>query len=226
MIRYIEDIDYNYLKDIENSLRKRYGVSKEDITYFLQGIVYIARMNVMEKGNEYFDNKDDLMQSIIYYYLEDLGIKSYPNNTVTSIDSDVAKHSFVCTSFKIDEEIVNYLIDPTYIQFFKDENCNINRFVYFNDIIIRKPDPGYFVDNNDRDLIDAFNYDGFGELDENLARIYGNSFYLTKPDVNDTDELSGKVFLDRFMQANERLSETKEDLVFKGYYINFNENLK
>ncbi len=222
MIRYVENIDYDYLRNIEDRIKKKYNMSVDDITYFLQGIIYIARMNVMDKNNEYFDGKDDLIQSIIYYYLDDLGIRCHPNNTISSIDSDVVKHSFICASFNIDDKDIYYLIDPTYIQFFKNENCNINRFVYFNDLVIRKPDPGYFVDNADRDIINNFNYDGFGELTEDLARIYGNSFYLTKPDVDEDEGISGKVFFDQFIKANERLSETKEDLIFKGYYINYN----
>ena len=222
MIRYVEDIDYDYLKEIEDRIKNKYSVSKEDITYFLQCIVYITRMNIMDKDNEYFDYKCDLAQSIMYYYLEDLGIKGHPNMTIPAISRDIIGHSFICATFKVDDTDTNYLIDPTYIQFFKKENCDSNRYVYFNDLIIRTPDPGYFIDEDDRNIIDEFNYNGFGELTEDLARIYGNSFYYTKTGIIKNEiPIPGKVFINSFMKGNERLSETREDLIFKGYYIRF-----
>lgn len=220
MIRYIDNIDYNYLKDIADKIKNKYSVSKEDINYFLQCIVYITRMNIMDNGNEYFDYKCDLAQSIIYYYLEDLGIKGHPNMTIPAISKDIIGHSFICATFKVDDNDINYLIDPTYIQFFKKENCNSDRYVYFNDLIIRTPDPGYFIKEEDRETINKFNYNGFGELTDDLARIYGNSFYFTKTGITKNEiSIPGKVFINSFMKGNERLSETREDLIFKGYYI-------
>lgn len=220
MLREIKDIDYCYLREIENKIRNNVSVSAMDITYFLECILYMVRKMVME-DDAYLEFKCDLAQSIICHYLNDLNVINYPNVTYKAITSAVVGHSFVVATFKVEEREVNYLIDPTYIQFFKSENCTYNNFISFNDIIIKTPDPGYFVKYEDRKIIDEFNYNGFGVLSEDLARIYGNSFYNTKAMRIDRsfEELKGSTYINSFLKGREKLSKSREELIRDGKYI-------
>ena len=221
MLKSIGNIDYDYLKEIENNIKNNISISIQDITYFLECIVYITRIKIMD-DDSYLDFKCDLAQSIICHYLDDLNVTYFPNVTYKAITNTVIGHSFVVATFKVSGKEINYLIDPTYIQFFKSENCTEKKFVVFNGIVIKTPDPGYFIKYEDRKFINDFNYNGFGILNENLARIYGNSFYNTRTMRMDIsfDELKGSTYINSFLKGNEKLSTSREELISNGKYIN------
>ena len=122
----------------------------------------MVRSKLYDEGHSYFEYRCDLAKSIISYYLEGLGVTYYPNITNKSISEMAVGHSFVVATFNINGREVNYLIDPTYIQFFKNENCNDLNYIMMNDFIVKIPDPGYFIKEEDRDRVNKFNYYGFG----------------------------------------------------------------
>lgn len=219
----MENISYDYLRMIEDNIKNGMNISRDDITYFLECLVYMTRVMIMD-SSPYLEFKCDLAQSIICHYLNDLNVINYPNVTLKAVSSYAVGHSFIVATFKVEGRDVNYLIDPTYIQFFKDENCDASKFIYFNDIVIRTPDPGYFIKSEDKGLINEFNYNGFGILSEDLARVYGNSFYNTRTMRRDMsfDELRGYVYINSFLKGNERLSKSMDELINEGKYISLN----
>ena len=221
----LEKIDYNYLSFIEEKIRKKESISREELTYFLDVMVSIVRNKIYDEEHPNFEFKCDLAQSIICYYLNDMGVINYPCSTIKTIYSSAVGHNFIVAVFNIDGKEVNYLIDPTYIQFFKEENCNDKKYTDINGYIVETPDPGYFIDKKDMEMIGKFNYYGFGELNEELAKIYGNSFYNTRTMRRDKkiDSLSGDYYINSFIKnGNEKLSKTREELINDGYYIDFN----
>lgn len=220
MFRIIKNIDTKYLKEIENKISSNFPVTFDEINYFLECIIYIVRSMIME-NSDYFEYKCDLAQSIICHYFNDLNVANYPNMTINSITGYIVGHSFVVATFNVLGEKVNFLIDPTYIQFFKRENCTADRYIVVDGIIVRTPDPGYFISSKDRDIIHEFNYNGFSVLTEEIARIYGNSFYNTKTMVRDRSikELKASVYINSFLKGKEKLSKTREELIKEGYYL-------
>ena len=48
--------------------------------------------------------------------------------TQNVITNNIIGHSFLVISFSVNNKKEIYLIDPTYVQFFKKEKCNDNRY--------------------------------------------------------------------------------------------------
>ncbi len=224
MIRIMENMDTAYLKQLEYKIASGLSLNNDEITYFLESLIYKVR-KMLGLDNPYFEYKCDLAQSIICHYLNDLKVINYPNITLKAINDYVVGHSFVVAVFDVLGKKVNYLLDPTYIQFFKEENCSFDKYIIISGNVVRTPDPGYFIDREDRKVIDEFNYNGFGVLTEDLARIYGNSFYNTKTMVRSMEkrELKGYVYINSFLKGREKLSKSREELLKDGYYLDFDD---
>ena len=61
-------------------------------------------------------------------------------------------------------------------------------------------------------------------MDEELARIYGNSFYNTRTMKKNRkfEELSGDYYINSFIKnGRDILSKSKNELLDNGYYIDF-----
>lgn len=227
MYNKIDNINYGYLREIEDKIRNRESISKEEAFYFLEYVVYDVRNKIYDEEHPNFESKCDLAQSIICYYLNDIGVVNYPCLTNNTIYSSVVGHSYVVATFNVEGKDVNYLIDPTYVQFFKKEDCNESKYVVINGYIVITPSPGYFIKAEDFARISLFNYYGFDALDEELARIYGNSFYNTMTMKKDKkfEELSGDFYINSFLKnGKEKLSKSAQDIVQNGYYVSFNDN--
>lgn len=223
MLKKLDCFDIDAFRKIEYKISKNMPITNEELDYFLGYVVYITRSKIFS-GSEYFENKCDLAQSIICHYFNDIGVINHPNMTINSITDYIIGHSFVVATFNILGNMTNYLIDPTYIQFFKKENCNINRYIGINGFFVRTPDPGYYIKEEDRSFINEFNYYGFGELTDRLAKVYGDSFYNTMTMVDNMDfkEISGFVYINSFLKGKEKLSIAKAELIDNGYYLDFN----
>ena len=219
----IKKFNFDYLREIEYKIVNKQDVSSYDIEYFLDYIVFFVRNRLYDDEHPYFEYRCDLAQSIICYYLDDIGVVNYRCSSNNAINDSVVGHSFVVATFKVNGNDINYLIDPTYIQFFKAENCSELKYTIINGYIVVSPDPGYFIREEDRKIIDEFNENGYGMLTEDLARIYGNSFYNTRTMKisKDFEELKGYVYINSFIKGKEKLSRSREELLENGYYINF-----
>ncbi len=223
MYNKLENVNYDYLKEIEDKIKNKDSLSREELFYFLEYVIWDVRNKIYDEDHPYFEYKCDLAQSMICYYLNDIKVVNYPCSTNNTIYSSVMGHSFVVATFKVDGKDVNYLIDPTYIQFFKKEDCNESKYVVINGYIVVTPSPGYFIKIEDTARVGLFNYYGFDVLDEELARIYGNSFYNTRSmkRVKTFDELSGSYYINSFLKnGNEKLSKSLKELDDNGMIIN------
>lgn len=223
----MENIDYDYLKEIESKVKEKDSLTVEKITYFLDAISYITRFKI----NPDMDNYDygcDLAQSILCHYLNNLNCEVYPVMTRSVMDGDITGHSFLCARFLVENKEELYLLDPTYIQFFKEENCNKNKYFvsekYDNKVLIT-PDPGYFIRESQKENVKFLLDHGYSILNEEIAKMYGDSFINTRRGVKVEDcdyvSLPGKFYIDSFLKGNEVLSKTEEDLIREGLVIDF-----
>lgn len=221
----LNDIDNIRLSEIENKIKDNKPMTKEDIEYFLDIIVFRTRCKFSDNLEEYsFEYKCDTAQSIICFYLNDLQVKNNPCMTQNVITNDIVGHSFITAIFNLNGMMVPYLIDPTYRQFFEKSKCNESNYIlYKNKIIVKTPDPGYFIKDEDKETIISFLYNGYSLMDEYISRIYGDSFYNTKVGINVKDKefksIPGSIYLNAFLKGNEKLSKSKETLEEESYLI-------
>ena len=215
----IEDKDK--IMKIEDFCRNYIPQNIENIELLLRNLSYIVRKKIadyegadMSEYSYYY--KCDLAQSIIFYYLKKLNIEANPINT-NEVINGVCGHSFIIAPIKTTQGEKLYLIDPTYIQFFSKENCNINKFIIINNQVCATPDPGFFVvnGNNTNKLLPLLT-DGYIELTEDIAKAYGDSFFQTKQGVTPSqiknNTASGSNYIKWFQFTTSKLSKSEEEL--------------
>lgn len=213
--------DSNIILQIEELCKNNILLDVENIEALLKNLSYIVRRKIADyegiKMSEYsYSNKCDLAQSMICYYLRDLGIKVNPINT-NEVIPGVCGHSLVIATFNtiIGEKI--FILDPTYIQFFCKENCDISKFVIINDIVCVSPDPGYFIAKSNKDyVILPLLQNGYIEFIVEVAKVYGDSFFQTKQgtllEQVKNNVTSGLNYIRWFKHYTSTLSKSKEEL--------------
>lgn len=206
------DIDSKAIKEIEKKVESNTPLSIEEVNLFLDNICYLTRCKFTSDFENYsFEFKCDTAQAIITHYLNDLGVETHPCMTQNVITNDIVGHSFLVARLNVMGMLIPYLIDPTYRQFFTSEK---NNYLTNNGMILRTPDPGYFIKDEDKEEVERLLIDGYHILDENMARIYGDSFYNTKTGYTTKDykSINGNIYLNSFTKGHEPLSKTKEEL--------------
>lgn len=215
-----EEIDEILMGELENKIKDNIPLTEEEINYFLDILVYLIRYKINESMDN-FENGCDLAQDIGYYYLSKLNCLVVPAMTQNVITTDITGHSFLVAKFNIaGRGMINYLIDPTYIQFFKKSECTKQKYfvsLKYPNVVLITPPPGYFIKSEDEGIVSYLLDHGHIELTENNARIYGDSFYNTKVGVPFTtlsyQSIPGKVYINAFLDAKEPLSKTEEELI-------------
>ena len=206
------NIDSKVIEELERKVESNTPLSIEEINLFLDNICYLTRCKFTNDFDNFsFEYKCDKAQAIITYYLTDLGVETHPCMTQNVITNDIEGHSFIVARFNVNGTLTPYLIDPTYRQFFIDEKCE---YLIHNGMILKTPSPGYFIKDEDKSKIEKLLIDGYHILDENMARIYGDSFYNTKTGYTKKDfkSINGSIYLNSFTKGHEPLSKTKEEL--------------
>ena len=225
--------DKDRVLQIEELCKNNIPLNNDDINTLLSNLSYQVRKKIADyEGTDIQDYsysyKCDLAQSMIYYYLENLNIKSNPVNTNEVIEG-VSGHSFIIANINTTEGEKRYLIDPTYIQFFTKEKCSNNNFIIINDKVCVAPDPGYFVVNgNKNDIMATMSLlqDGYIEFTEEVAKAYGDSFFKTKqgtsPNQIDNNTTTGSNYIKWFKHTTSKLSKSKEELANMNLLIDSN----
>lgn len=213
--------DDNIISQIEELSRSGTLLEIKNIEDLLKHLAYLVRKKIADyEGKEMYNfsysNKCDLAQSMIYYYLRGLNIKVNSVN-INEIISNVCGHSFVIATFKTRLGQKSFLIDPTYLQFFCKENCDVRKYVIIKNIVCISPDPGYFVaKSNKKDVLLPLLENGYIELTEEVAKVYGDSFFQTKLGVQANlikyNVTSGSNYIRWFKNISSCLSKTEEEL--------------
>ena len=214
----INNINMEYCADVENKIVSRESLTQKEVNDFLDTINYIVRSKINPNLDNY-DNKCDLAISMLYHYLKKLNCNVFSLTTQASITNSIIGHSFLTFQILVEGKIKNYLIDPTYIQFFKKDKCTHNNYYVspmYQDIVLITPDPGFFIKNEMKDSCNFLLNHGYIELTEEMARMYGDSFYNTKTGVSYSNltyqTIPGSVYINSFMKDNDYVSKTEKEL--------------
>lgn len=206
------NIDSKVIEELEKKIESNFPLTTEEINLLLDNICYQTRCKFTNNFNNFdFSFKCDKAQAIITYYLNDLGVETHPCMTQNVITNDIEGHSFLVARFNVNGSLTSYLIDPTYRQFFTDEK---SEYLTHNGMILKTPSPGHFIKDEDKPLIERLLIDGYHLLDEETARIYGDSFYNTKTGYTTKDfkSINGSIYINSFTKGHEPLSKSKEEL--------------
>lgn len=191
----------------------------------------IADVLKIDIENNPLTNRCDLIQAIVGQTLEKLNVRVHIVDTQKAINDDVNGHSFLVVGFPIcDGNSITekyYLVDPTYRQFFLKENCCDSKYLIKDNMILLAPDPGYYYLNNPGSLTVASNIieNGYIELNDVTAKIYGDSFYTTRRGYavdtyhNKDSKISGSIYIKSFLKANNSYSMNSNQLNEQGYEI-------
>jgi len=207
------NFDKNYISLIENKILFDEFLSFEETKYFLDYLIFEIKKRI--NNNNIYDSK--IVQAIISHYLNDLKCPNFPNQTNEVITNNIIGHSFISLILKVENQLKAFLIDPLYINFFTKERCNSDFYYIYKNLILRTPDPGFFIKKDDLNIVKPFLANGYGELNENFARIYGDSFLNTKNTVliseGENKTINGKYYINSFLKTSKfPLIKTKEEL--------------
>lgn len=220
-----EMINTNYYADIESKISTGKSITQTEAENFLGMVNYLIRTKVSPSFTN-FENTCDLAQSILGYYLDSINCKVAHCSTQKVIAPKVEGHNFSVVSLNVEGEEKDYLLDPTYIQFFTKEKCNKERYVVSTrnpNLVLLTPAPGFFIKEEDMDAANFLLKYGYIELTPEYAKIYGDSFYNTDRGVKlapkEFLELPGSMYLRSFKTGTEQLSLSKELLLANNQLI-------
>ena len=206
------NIDPQIIEILEQKVLSKEPLTEEEINIFLDYICYETRCKFTNDINNFsFQFKCDKAQAIITHYLNSLKVEVHPCMTQNVITEDIEGHSFLIAIFNVNGINTPYLVDPTYRQFFIDDKKD---YILYNSKILRAPSPGYFIKEEDQTQIQKLLINGYHLLDENIARIYGDSFYNTKTGYRrrEFQSISGNIYINSFIKGHEPLSTSPEEL--------------
>ncbi len=154
-------------------------------------------------------NRCDLAQHLMGKLLEkNKRIRVLPKETQDTFYPTCLGHSFlVCVI-----QDVPYLIDLTYRQFFLKENCTIKNFYIKDNQVLKTPDPGFFMINyiDGAEVAKSIIVDGYIELNADVAKKYGDSFYFTKTGYRDICQMPGSMYLRILLKENHQYAVDDE----------------
>ena len=202
---------------IEELCQNHMPLKESEINSLLENLCWKVRKKIAEANESNIQDdsyafKCDLAQSMIVYYFQKLGISANPVNT-NEVLNGTCGHSFVLVT--IQEKI--YLVDPTYIQFFEKDKCDVERFTIINDTVCTSPDPGFFIElNQAEETVMPLLEKGYIEFKEEVAKAYGDSFFQTKTGVSPSqikyNVATGTLYKKWFESYTSKLSKTEEEL--------------
>lgn len=206
----IPKIDRNIIREIELKIIKKESLLVNEVQYFLDYLVYLTRIKLTDDlKNATFKNLCNRAQCMIHYYLKDLNVNHYMHKTGNSITTGITDHSFLIAKFNVEDEEIPFIIDPTYRQFFESKRVELNHL-----------DPAHFIKEKDKQIIRDFLECGYMCMTEENAKIYGNSFYLTKKNLPEPKlEINGAIFVKIFLKDGGIISKSREDLISENLYI-------
>lgn len=209
------EIDYDLISQIENKLEENISLSQDEAKYFLDYIVFTTRTRFTNDLDNYsFEWKCDTAISIIGNYLNSLNINYNVCDTQKVITNNIKGHTFMIVNLNTENGILSYLIDPTYRQFFTKDTYNESNYALINGIYVTTPNPGYFIKEKDKEKVKKLLINGYSILTNDIARIYGDSFYNTKVGEDNTTykSIPGSIYINSFLKGNSHLSKTNDEL--------------
>lgn len=229
------DDNFDYFSVIEDKIVNGLSLSEDEVNKFLNYVVFKTRKsicNCFNKDINMFDYKDtcNYAQAMLSYYFDDLGVYNNPV-CMSSIFFNVIRHFLIIVYFLQDGEMVPYIVDPTYNQFFSFEKCSKDKFVLKNGIVRATPDPGYFIsllDDNSKKEVIEFLKCGFHRLNPDFAKIYGDSFNNTQIGISEKEYnnlfVSGSSYVKFFLKFKNELTKSRNELEDLGLLLGHKNN--
>lgn len=211
--KYIFDFDAKFIKSNNTMNNDIMSIIKKAIYESFLSLSKNKKLN-LDIANNPLINKCDLVRDRIVDYLTinygNYNLEIMPLETQDIIDNDVTGHSILIVSLNNK----NYLVDPTYSQFFLKENCSKENYMINHErrMVLLAPDPGYYYLTNPSHIKVAKEIieNGVIELTEETAKIYFDSFNKTKRGysgylnlTNEAMEISGQVYLNSIAKLKE-----------------------
>ncbi len=218
----LDNLDFSRIKAIEEKIIGKSPISNEEANYFLGYLVALTRKMIVGNFGANFENRCDLAQSIISSLLQQLGIEHHNVATQKAISDNVEGHSFTVVALILEGGLANFLVDPTYQQFFiKNDSDGGNKPVIIKGMICVSQSLESFIQPESVQLIENFIYWGFQRLNSDFAKIYGDSFLYTKTNIPvdySFPNIPGEVYINSFLKGNEKLSYDSEKLKNMEFY--------
>lgn len=222
-----DDIDISKVAEIEHKIFS--GVTQEEAELFLDFMVYNSRMafnynnsiNVLDYS---FRGQCGNMANLNRFLLEKIGLPYHQFNIGHVVSEDKAlMHELVMVSIPIidgDETVVkNFLIDPSFRQFFIKENCDIKEYYGGKKGNIWKaaPSAGYFfnLSSYGRNLASSLIRNGYMEMTTENVKCYFDAFKFS---TIEKESYSSEILLGKCYQTDIPVSKyydlIKESNVF------------
>lgn len=204
------------IEKINNKIYKQLDLTSEEANYFL---IYYCNMikhhyNLDDpNNNDYrvcFATSHDLeylMAVRFNLYVSRLDISKLLNIPLTHYSSVVI--------LNVEGKRNPYLVDLTYTQFFKEDEDLKKYYEDNNEEIGYVLFDDYIRTNKEKYCVDSLLNDGFIELNDELLRIYINSFlykYNKRDDVNAYQEVIDNIKKEAFIDVS-KIKHTKEELI-------------
>lgn len=160
------------------------GITRVEAETLLKTVVGYTRNDFQKESKNI--NSDNLAglcgiaQLLSLYPFYSLGLPVTINNVRNFPEVGINYHAYGTVSFPIKDkdkvEMVTYLVDTTYRQFFNIVNCNYG--AYYNKEKQNSPDVGYFViqSADGKEFATELLKKGFIILNHQNAYLYGHSF--------------------------------------------------
>lgn len=184
-----KDINYELLDETIKKIKNNCGISELEAINLLNWTISNAKNNLSPILRQLGKNIEsdslsgfcEVSQALTLMPLENIGLNVTKNNATNCFNYE-GNHCFGTVTFNIEENSKtykkSYLIDFTYRQFFKTTLCNEGIYYKAGHIA---PDPGYFAD---KDFAKELLKNGYIELNEKTAELYGMPFYKASIPMN------------------------------------------
>ena len=208
-----KNIDLKEINIIKEKIKNNVIINNSEISKLLDYYIETALMIVEKDLNEDLtnnplNNKCDLFQYIIGKLMEKDNIVVFPKESQNVFYPTCIGHSFL---------IVNiqgkcFIVDPSFRQFLTKESCDIKNFNTINDMVVKAPAPGFFMIRSEegKELAKILIQNGFIMLNEEIAKIYGDSFYYTKTGYLDYSDIPADIYLNMLLKENTKYADSDD----------------
>lgn len=208
--------DINIIKEkINNNVIVNDNEITKLLDYYIESSLKIVEKDLNEDlTNNSLTNKCDLFQYIIGKLMEKDNIIVYPKESQNVFYPSCTGHSFLIVNI----QRKFFIVDPSFRQFLTKESCDIKNFITINDTVVKAPAPGFFMTKSEegKELARILIRNGYIELNESTAKIYGDSFYYTKTGYLDYSDIPADIYLNALLKENAKYADS--DDIFNEMY--------
>ena len=90
--------------------------------------------------------------------------------------------------------------------------CDIKNFITINDTVVKAPAPGFFMTRSEegKRIAKMLIQNGYIDLNDVVAKIYGDSFYYTKTGYIDYSDIPADIYLNMLLKENTKYADSDD----------------